>query len=91
MTLRALYQSPSELPADRTLVDQRAKCVKVASDFLAQGIAVAIGTNFLLISMFKCENSLIDCYRQHEWRSRYPGSMDSTFSEFWVANTMRIH
>lgn len=43
---KALKQCTSELPADRTFVDQRAKCVKVASDFLAQGIAVAIGTSF---------------------------------------------
>lgn len=48
MTLRLLNNALQKLPADRTYVDQRAKCVKVASDFLAQGIAVAIGRNFFV-------------------------------------------
>lgn len=39
------------ITADRSFVDQRAKCVKVASDFLAQGKAVAIGTK---ICCFPC-------------------------------------
>lgn len=43
---KAPEQCTSELPADLRFVDQRAKCVKVASDFLAQGIAVAIGKKF---------------------------------------------
>ena len=42
----ALNQRTSGLPADRRFVHQRARCVKIASDFLAQGIAVAIGTSY---------------------------------------------